>query len=55
MPSQIAKEINVNTSQVSSALSDLKKKNLVICVNEEVRKGRLYKCTDLGKELVKRL
>ena len=55
MPSQIAKEITVNTSQVSSALSDLKKKNLVICVNEEVRKGRLYKCTDLGKELVKRL
>ena len=55
MPSQIAKEINVNNSQVSSALSDLKKKNLVICVNEEVRKGRLYKCTDLGKELVKRL
>ena len=46
MPSQIAKEINVNTSQVSSALSDLKKKNLVICVNEDVRKGRLYKCTD---------
>lgn len=51
MPSQIAKELNVSTSQVSSALSDLKKKDLVVCVNEEVRKGRLYKCTDLGKEV----
>ncbi len=55
MPSQIAKEINVNTSQVSSALSDLKKKNLVVCVNEEVRKGRLYKSTSLGNEVAKKL
>ena len=55
MPSEIAYDINVKTSQVSSALADLKKKNLVICVNEEVRKGRLYKCTDLGKEIIKKL
>lgn len=55
MPSEIAREINVNTSQVSAALSDLKKKNLVICVNEEVRKGRLYKATDLGKEVIEKL
>ena len=55
MPSEIAKELNIKTSQVSAALSDLKKKNLVICVNEEVRKGRLYKCTPLGLELLKYL
>ena len=55
MPSEIATEINVNTSQVSAALSDLKKKELVICVNEDVRKGRLYRCTDLGKEILEKL
>ena len=55
MPSEIASDIDVKTSQVSSALSDLKKKGLVVCVNEEVRKGRLYKCTDLGKEIIKKL
>ena len=55
MPSEIAKENNLKTSQVSSALSDLKEKDLVICVNEEVRKGRLYRCTDLGKEILKKL
>lgn len=55
IPSEIAKEIKINTSQVSAALSDLKKYNLVICVNEEVRKGRLYKCTDLGKEILEKL
>lgn len=55
IPSEIAKEINVSTSQVSAALSDLKKHDLVICINEEIRKGRLYKCTDLGKEILKKL
>ena len=55
MPSEIAREINVKTSQVSAALSDLKKKELVVCVNEEVRKGRLYTSTDLGKEVIKKL
>lgn len=52
MPSEIARDIGISTSQVSSALSDLKNQNLVICVNEEVRKGRLYKCTDLGLKLI---
>ena len=55
MPSEIAKKLDINTSQVSSALSDLKEKNLVVCVNEEVRKGRLYKCTDLGLEIIEKL
>lgn len=55
MPSEIAKDINIKTSQVSAALSDLKKYGLVICINEEVKKGRLYKCTDLGLEIIKLL
>lgn len=52
MPSEIANELNIQTSQVSAALGDLKNKELVICVNEEVRKGRLYKCTPLGLKII---
>lgn len=55
MPSEIGREIDVRTSQVSAALSDLKKEELVICVNEEMRKGRLYKCTQMGLEVLKYL
>lgn len=55
MPSEIARDINIKTSQVSAALSDLKKQGLVVCVNEEVRKGRLYKCTPLGLDLLEKL
>ncbi|WP_407380919.1 transcriptional regulator [Methanobrevibacter sp.] len=55
MPSEIARDIGIRTSQVSAALADLKKQNLVVCVNEEVRKGRLYRCTDNGFEILKYL
>ena len=55
MPSEIARETDFKTSQVSSALIDLKKKNLVVCLNEEAKKGRLYRCTELGLELLDRL
>ena len=55
IPSEIAKEISIPTSRVSTSLSDLKKKGLVVCINEDVRKGRLYKCTPLGLEILKYL
>ena len=52
MPSEIARESNTSTSQVSAALADLKRQGLVICLNEEVRKGRLYKSTELGLKII---
>lgn len=55
IPSEISRETDVRTSQVSGALAQLKMKNLVICINEEANKGRLYKCTPLGLEVVKHL
>lgn len=55
MPSEIAHETNLRTSQVSRVLGDLKRENLVICVNEDARKGRLYQCTPLGLEILEQL
>jgi DNA-binding MarR family transcriptional regulator len=53
MPSEIARENDVKTSQISAALSDLKKEGLVICINDNVRKGRLYKATEDGLKLIR--
>ena len=55
LPSNICKETGLTSSQVSNALRDLKNKGLVICLNESVSKGRLYKCTDLGLKILKKL
>ena len=52
IPSAIAEEIGLRTNHVSNVLKDLKDKNLVVCLNEDVRKGRLYKNTDLGLEVL---
>lgn len=54
-PTQIAKELNVQTSHISATLKSLKNKNIVICVNENVRKGRLYACSDLGLKILEEL
>lgn len=48
IPSVIAEEIGLRTNHVSNVLNDLKSKNIVVCLNEEARKGRLYKNTGFG-------
>lgn len=53
IPSAIAEDIGLRTNHVSNVLKDLKENNLVVCLNEEARKGRLYKNTDLGLEILK--
>lgn len=53
IPSAIAEEIGLRTNHVSNVLKDLKDKNLVVCLNEKARKGRLYKNTELGLEILK--
>jgi len=53
IPSAIAEEIGLRTNHVSNVLKDLKDKNLVVCLNETARKGRLYKNTELALEILK--
>lgn len=53
MPSEIARITGYRTTQISKALHDLKEKELVICMNEEARKGRIYQNTDLGLAILK--
>lgn len=55
IPSTIASEVGLRTNHVSNVLKDLKKMKIVICLNEEARKGRLYKNTEIGLEILKYL
>ena len=55
IPSQIAKDSGIRTNHISKVLSELKAHELVECINPEVRKGRLYRLTDLGKVIVKKI
>lgn len=55
IPSDIARKIGVRINHISNVLSDLKDHGLVICLNENAHKGRLYKNTELSLEILKYL
>ena len=55
IPSQISKDSDIKQNHISNVLRQLKEHDLVECINPEVKKGRLYRLTDTGNEIVKNL
>ena len=55
IPTQIAKNSGIRTNHISKVLSELKARELVECINPEVRKCRLYRLTDKGEEVTKNI
>ena len=55
IPTVFARDSGIRTNHVSKVLSELKAHELIECVNPEARKGRLYRLTDKGEELVENL
>lgn len=53
IPSQIAKDSDIIQNHISATLKQLKEHELIECINPDVKKGRLYRLTDKGDELVK--
>ena len=52
IPTNIAKDSGIRTNHISKVFSELKSKEIVECINEEARKGRLYRLTDTGKDVL---
>ena len=55
IPTQIARNSDIRPNHISKVLAELKAHELVECINPEVRKGRLYRLTPKGNELVKNI
>ena len=55
IPTVIAKDSEIRPNHISKVLAELKAHELVECINPEVRKGRLYRLTSKGDELVKNI
>lgn len=55
MPKEIAERSDIKTNHVSKVLSELRSKGLVELLNPEVKKGRIYRLTSLGDEIVEHL
>ena len=52
IPTNLAEDIGIRTNHISKVLKELKECGVVECINEEARKGRLYRLTDTGKEVL---
>lgn len=52
MPKEIASDSGILQNHISNVLRQLKEKDIVECINPEVRKGRLYRLSDNGLNLL---
>ena len=55
IPSKIAEDSDIRQNHISKVLAELKAHEMVECINPEARKGRLYRLTPKGDELVKNI
>lgn len=54
-PTQIAKDAGIRTNHISKVLKELKETGVAECINPEMRKGKIYRLTSLGDEIVDKL
>lgn len=52
IPTQIAENSGIRTNHISKVLGELKVHELVECINPEAKKGRLYRLTEKGEDIV---
>ncbi len=55
IPTQIAEDAGIRSNHISKVLKELKEVGVAECINEDARKGRLYRLTDVGNEIVEEL
>jgi len=55
LSSEISKKSNISPAHTSRALRGLQDNKLVLCLNKEKTRGRLFITTDLGKRILEYL
>ena len=55
IPTKIANDTSINVNHISKVLKELKNKSIVECMNEEAYRGRLYRLTDTGKDILENI
>jgi ArsR family transcriptional regulator, cadmium/lead-responsive transcriptional repressor len=54
-PSELSKEANISSSHISEVIRNLEELKLIECKNPNLRKGKIYSITNLGKEILKEI
>jgi len=51
-PIELSKKANISSSHISEVIKDLMKMKLIECKNPNLRKGKIYAITKIGKEIL---
>lgn len=54
-PIKLSKDSGIKKNHISKVLRELKESGVAECINEEAKRGRLYRLTDVGEEIVKHI
>ena len=55
MPREISADCDILPNHISNVLKQLRENEIVECINPEVKKGRLYRLSDDGLKVLKKL
>lgn len=54
-PVKLAADSGIKKNHISKVLRELKESGVAECINEEAKRGRLYRLTDTGEEIAKHI
>ena len=54
-PKDIQNETKLKFSNISDCLNSFKERKIVNCLNLQMKKGRIYELTNLGKQILKEI
>lgn len=54
-PSELSKEVKISYSHISDLLNELGEMKLIACKTPNLRKGKIYAITKLGKDVLKEI
>lgn len=55
MPKDIAADCDILQNHISNVLTELRNLGLIVCINPEVKKGRIYRLSEEGEEILDKL
>jgi len=55
MPSELGKKMQISLTHASKIVRELHSKKLVVCLNEKLKLGRIYRLTPQGKKVLKEI
>ncbi|MFX0016860.1 MAG: ArsR family transcriptional regulator [Promethearchaeota archaeon] len=51
-PSELVRKLDITFSVVSRTLKELEDRGIIVCLNPEQKKGKLFSISNLGEELI---